>query len=133
MRRIPDFNAPEGRCGSGHPVRRAPFHAFLTTADPAILDTIAVNKTHRARDHRAGPCRLEELRAGPPALPRAFTANAAWLVLAVIAFNLARAAGSLTEPQQAKVTPSTIRRKLIRSGDRSHPDSGHDRTPALTV
>ena len=41
------------------------------------------------------------------------TANAAWLVLAVIAFNLTRAAASLTDPQIAKVTTATIRRKLI--------------------
>ena len=31
-----------------------------------------------------------------------FTANAAWLLLAVIAFNLTRAAASLTDPQLAK-------------------------------
>lgn len=42
-----------------------------------------------------------------------FTANAAWLVLAVVAFNLTRAAASLTEPQLAKATTATIRRKLI--------------------
>ena len=42
-----------------------------------------------------------------------FTANAAWLVLAVIAFNLTRAAASLTDPQTAKATTATIRRKLI--------------------
>ena len=43
-----------------------------------------------------------------------FTANAAWLVLAVIAFNLARAAATLTgEPTLAKSTTATIRRKLI--------------------
>jgi hypothetical protein len=42
-----------------------------------------------------------------------FTANAAWLVLAVIAFNLTRAAASLTDPQLAKATTATIRRKLI--------------------
>jgi len=41
------------------------------------------------------------------------TANAAWLVLAVIAFNLTRAAASLTDPQIAKATTATIRRKLI--------------------
>jgi len=37
----------------------------------------------------------------------------AWLVLAVIAFNLTRAAASLTGPGLAKATTSTIRRKLI--------------------
>ena len=42
-----------------------------------------------------------------------FTANAAWLVLAAIAFNLTRAAASLTDSQLAKATTATIRRKLI--------------------
>ena len=42
-----------------------------------------------------------------------FTANAAWLVLAVIAFNLTRAAATLTGPHLAKATTGTIRRTLI--------------------
>jgi hypothetical protein len=36
-----------------------------------------------------------------------FAANAAWLVLAVIAFNLARAAASLTDQQMTKATTAT--------------------------
>lgn len=43
-----------------------------------------------------------------------FTANAAWLVLAVIAFNLTRAAATLTgQPRLARATTGTIRRTLI--------------------
>jgi len=42
-----------------------------------------------------------------------FTANAAWLVLATIAFNLTRAAGTLAAPDLARATTTTIRRKLI--------------------
>ena len=42
-----------------------------------------------------------------------FTANAAWLVLAVIAFNLTRAAGTLAATDLAKATTATLRRKLI--------------------
>ncbi len=40
-------------------------------------------------------------------------ANAAWLVLAVIAFNLTRAAATLSGPVMAKATTATIRRTLI--------------------
>jgi len=47
-----------------------------------------------------------------------FTANAAWLVLAVIAFNLTRAAASVAGPSLAKATTATIRRKLITVRDR---------------
>jgi hypothetical protein len=45
-----------------------------------------------------------------------FTANAAWLVLAVIAFNLTRAAATLAGPTGsalARATTSTVRRRLI--------------------
>ena len=42
-----------------------------------------------------------------------FTANAAWLVLACIAFNLTRATGTLASPTLGKAVTATIRRKLI--------------------
>jgi len=40
-------------------------------------------------------------------------ANAAWLVLAAIAFNLTRAAGTLASRFHAKATTATIRAQLI--------------------
>jgi hypothetical protein len=47
-------------------------------------------------------------------LPSAsFTANSAWLVLATIAFNLTRAAGTLASAFHAKATTATIRTHLI--------------------
>ena len=42
-----------------------------------------------------------------------FAANSAWLVLAVIAFNLTRAAASLTQTPLGRATTGTIRRRLI--------------------
>jgi hypothetical protein len=42
-----------------------------------------------------------------------FTANAAWLVLAVMAFNLTRAAATLAGTTMAKATTATIRRKIV--------------------
>jgi hypothetical protein len=38
-----------------------------------------------------------------------FTTNTAWLVLAVIAFNLTRAAATIAGPGLAKATTATIR------------------------
>jgi len=74
---------------------------------------VAADKTHRAHaiieqvhadlKHSA----LAHLPSGK------FTANAAWLVLAVIAFNLTRAAATITGPGLAKATTATIRRKVI--------------------
>ena len=42
-----------------------------------------------------------------------FTANAAWLVLATIAFNLTRAAAVITSTDLSKATTGTIRRTLV--------------------
>ena len=42
-----------------------------------------------------------------------FAANAAWLVIAAMAFNLVRAAGALASLPLAKARAATIRRDLI--------------------
>ena len=125
VRRIPDFNA-ETRKAAGQDtlfdVWR--FHAFFTTTDPEVLDTVAADKTHR------GHAVIEQVHAdlknsALAHLPSGvFTANAAWLVLAVIAFNLTRAAGTAAAPDLAKATTATIRRKLI-----TVPGTGRDLSP----
>ena len=72
------------------------FHAFFTTTDRELLDTVAADKTHR------GHAIIEQVHAdlknsALAHLPSGeFTANAAWLVLAVMAFNLTRAAATIT-------------------------------------
>jgi len=115
VRRIPDLN-PRATTGQNPLFDTWRFHAFFTTTDPDVLDTVAADKTHR------GHAIIEQV-AHPPAdlknsalahLPSGkFNANAAWLVLAVIAFNLTRAAAAIAGPDLAKTTTATIRRKLI--------------------
>jgi hypothetical protein len=114
VRRIPDFNAEKNKAaGQDTLFDTWRFHAFFTTTDPGVLDTVAADKIHR---HHAV---IEQVHADLKSAALAhlpsgvFTANAAWLVLAVMAFNLTRAAASLTDPQLAKATTATIRRKLI--------------------
>jgi len=114
VRRIPDFNAEKNKAaGQDTLFDTWRFHAFFTTTDPKILDTIAADKSHR------GHAVIEQVHADLKGAALAhlpsgvFTANAAWLVLAVIAFNLIRAAASITDPQIRKATTATIRRKLI--------------------
>jgi DDE family transposase len=112
VRRIPDLNP---KAGQGQDVLFAlwRFHAFFTTTDPDVLDTVAADKTHR------GHAIIEQVHAdlknsALAHLPSGtFTANAAWLVLACIAFNLTRAAATLTGPRLATATTATIRRTLI--------------------
>ena len=112
VRRIPDLT-PKSSTGQETLFETWHFHAFFTTTDPEVLDTVAADKTHR------GHAIIEQVHAdlknsALAHLPSGdFAANAAWLVLAVIAFNLTRAAATLTGPDLAKATTATVRRKLI--------------------
>ena len=114
VRRIPDFNAEKkAAAGQGTLFDLWRLHAFFPTADPAVLDTVAADKTHRAHaiiEQVHADLKNSALAHLPSGV---FTANAAWLVLAVIAFNLTRAAGTLSSARLAKATTATIRRKLI--------------------
>ena len=107
MRRIPDLNPHPGQATLFETWR---FHAFFTTS---ALDTITADKIHR------GHAIIEQVHAdlknsALAHLPSGkFAANAAWLVLAVMAFNLTRAAGTLADGSMAKATTATIRRKLV--------------------
>ena len=118
VRRIPDFHADKHRAAGQDGLFDVwRFHAFFTTTDPTLLDTVAADKTHR------GHAIIEQVHAdlknsALAHLPSGvFTANAAWLVLAVIAFNLTRAAATLAAPAAAsdlaRATTATVRRKLI--------------------
>jgi len=110
VRRIPDLNAVPGQ-GTLFDLWR--FHAFFTTAPVQAMGTVAADKTHR------GHAVIEQVHAdlknsALAHLPSGvFAANAAWLVLAVIAFNLTRAAAVITGPTLAKATTATIRRTLV--------------------
>lgn len=112
VRRIPDLN-PGKAAGQDTLFNAWRFHAFFTATSRDHLDTVAADKTHR------GHAIIEQVHADLKHLALAhlpsgvFTANAAWLVLAVIAFNLTRTAATITGPALAKATTPTIRRKLI--------------------
>jgi hypothetical protein len=115
VRRIPDVNADKKKAaGQGTLFDVWRFHAFFTTVPADGLDTVTADQTHR---HHAI---IEQVHADLKGsalahLPSGkFTANAAWLVLAVMAFNLTRAAATTTGTASlAKSTTATIRRTLI--------------------
>src|SRR4051794_22565811 len=105
VRRIPDLNADKHRAaGQDTLFDTWRFHAFFTTTDPSVFDTVSADKTHR------GHAVIEQVHAdlknsALAHLPSGkFSANAAWLVLAVIAFNLPRAAASITGANLARAT-----------------------------
>ncbi|HCB04205.1 MAG TPA: IS1380 family transposase [Nocardioides bacterium] len=112
VRRIPDLN-PSTKNGQETLFDTWRFHAFFTTTDPGVADTVAADKTHRGHaiiEQIHSDLKNSALAHMPSGV---FNANAAWLVLAVIAFNLTRAAATITGPTLAKATTATIRRKLI--------------------
>lgn len=84
-------------------------HAFITNS---TLSTVDADRRHRG--HAVIEQVMSELKAGPLAhLPSGrFCANAAWLQLAVIAFNISRAAAHAAGIATARMT--TILNKIIR-------------------
>lgn len=83
-------------------------HAFITNT---TLDAVQADAYHRG--HAIIEQVIAELKAGPLAhLPSGkFAANAAWLVCAVIAFNIARAAA--VAAGMTKIRMATLLRTLI--------------------
>ena len=84
-------------------------HGFITNS---TLSTVEADQRHR--DHALVEQVIAELKDGPLAhLPSGkYAANAAWVSLAVIAFNIARAAAVAAD--MAKARWATLRRKLIK-------------------
>jgi hypothetical protein len=94
------------------------------------------------RDHAIVEQVIADLYAGPLAhLPSGhFGANAAWLVIAAMAHNLLRAAGTLAGRRHAKARTATIRRDLVTMAARTarhgrgsltlHLPAGHHREQA---
>jgi hypothetical protein len=113
VRRVPDLNPKQVEQPTLFDVYR--HHAFFTTTDKDDMGTVDADKTHRG--HAIIEQVHADLKNGPLAhLPSGvFTANSAWLVLAVIAFNLTRTAGVIADQagRLAKATTATIRRTLI--------------------
>lgn len=112
VRRIPDLNTTANQAQLGlFDIWR--FHAFFTTTDPNVADTVTADQVHR------GHAIIEQVHAdlknsALAHLPSGvFTANAAWLVAAVMAFNLTRAAATLAGADLSRATTGTIRRTLI--------------------
>jgi hypothetical protein len=106
VRRVPDVN----------PANQNPlftvyrYHAVFTNSP---LPMVEAEKAHRG--HAIVEQVIADLKNGPLAhLPSgSFWANSAWLVLAAMAFNLTRTAGTLASTFHAKATTGTIRAQLI--------------------
>jgi Transposase DDE domain group 1 len=110
VRRVKRLNPKHVGPGQGELFPDYRHHGVFTDTTLSMLEA---EKTHRAHaiieqvnaDMKSGA--LAHLPSG------SFAANSAWLVLAAIAFNLTRAAGTIASVFHAKATTSTIRRQLI--------------------
>ena len=87
------------------------YHGFFTTVPRDELDTVATDQVHRAHaiiEQVHADLKNSALAHMPSGV---FNANAAWLILAIIAFNLTRTAAIIAG--LATATTGTIRRHLV--------------------
>jgi len=124
VKRLNPRNTQRGSRSSGKSVGQAVeqavlfetyrYHSFFTDS---LLPLLQADTTHRK--HAIVEQVIADLKNGPLAhLPSGkFDANAAWLVLAAVAFNLTRAAGCLAAAKStslhARATTATLRAQLI--------------------
>jgi hypothetical protein len=86
------------------------YHAVFTNSPLAMLDAESDHRAHAIIEQVIADLKNSALAHLPSGK---FTANAAWLTLAAIAFNLTRAAGAIASTFHAKATTATIRHHLI--------------------
>jgi hypothetical protein len=110
VRRVKRLNPRTVPQGQGELFSVYRHHGVFTDSPLTMLEA---EKTHRA--HALVEQVIADFKGGALAhLPSGhFAANSAWLVMAAIAFNLTRAAGTIASVFHAKATTATIRRQLI--------------------
>jgi hypothetical protein len=111
VRRVRDQNPDHAQVNAqGELFRVWRHHAVFTDSPRPLLQAEAEHRRHAVIEQVHA-----DLKNGPLAhLPSgAFAANSAWLVLAAMAFNLLRAAGSLAALVHARATTATLRTQLI--------------------
>lgn len=109
VRRIPELN-PAKLVGQDplFPVFR--YHALFTDSTAPLVEAEATHRAHAIIEQVIADLKNSALAHLPSGK---FTANAAWLVCAAIAFNLTRALGVLAGGRLTKATTITIRARLI--------------------
>ncbi|KZM73401.1 IS1380 family transposase [Nocardia terpenica] len=109
VRRVP-------RLGSGHTQGQGElfathrFHAVFTDSPLPLVDAEKSHRHHAIVEQVIADLKGSALAHCPSGV---FAANAAWLQLACLAYNLTRAAGAIASVFHAKATTATIRADLI--------------------
>ena len=110
VRRVRRLNPATAPAGQDELLAAHRHHAVFTDSPLAMIEA---ESSHR--DHAVVEQVIADLKAGPLAhMPSGvFTANAAWLVCAAMAFNLTRAAGVIASRRHGRARAATIRAQLI--------------------
>ncbi|QGH68676.1 IS1380 family transposase [Pseudactinotalea sp. HY158] len=111
VRRVKRLNPAATRAGQDELFATYRYHAVFTDSPLSMLEAEKAHRAHAIIEGVHADLRASALAHAPSGK---FTANAAWLVLAAIAFNLTRAAGALASLFHARATTATIREHLIR-------------------
>ena len=112
MRRVRDANPDHVQVNAqGELFRVWRHHAMFTDSPLPMLQPRQDHRRHAIIEQVIADLKNGPL--GPPAIRIALAANSAWLVLAAMAFNLHRAAGSLASWSTPKRTTATLRTQLI--------------------
>src|SRR5512142_2964732 len=87
------------------------YHAFITDRDGQLLDIEAEHRRHAVVEQviadLKGGCGLAHLPSGQ------FSANAGWLALVALAYNLGRWCAALINPRWRTITTATLRTRLL--------------------
>ncbi|MGW9033160.1 IS1380 family transposase [Streptomyces sp. NPDC055722] len=107
VKRLGDAHAPDGQ-GELFTVYR--FHAVFADTPFPLVEAEKLHRAHAVVEQVFADLEDSALAHLPSGR---FTANAAWLTLAVLAHNLTRALGCLASAFHAKARTGTIRRQLV--------------------
>ena len=109
VRRIPERN-PKKLAGQDELFPLYRYHALITDSAAPLVQAEATHRGHAIVEQVFADLKASALAHLPSGK---FTANAAWLVCAAIAFNLARALGRLAGGSLARAETATIRDRII--------------------
>lgn len=107
VRRVKDKNVVSGQ---GELFTAWRYHAFVTDSTVELIQAEKQHREHAIIEQVNADLKDSALAHMPSG---SFTANAAWLTLAALAYNLTRAAGALASAFHAKARTGTLRRQLI--------------------
>jgi len=110
VRRVKRLNPKAVPDGQGELFPNYRHHGVFTDSGLTMLQAETSHRGHAIIEQVNADLKASALAHLPSG---SFAANSAWLVMAAIAFNLTRAAGTLASVFHAKATTATIRRQLI--------------------